>query len=214
VTIPIAVADELLSTTRAVRKRLDFSRPVPREVVLDCIRISQQAPTGGNMQGWRWLVVTDAGKRAALAKLYREVTVDYFVMATEKAQTEGAAQTARVYGSAHYLADHMHEAPVLVIPCQTGRPGDGLPMQSAFFGSIYPAIWSFNLALRARGLGTALTTMHLMREAEAAEILGVPEGVTQIALLPVAYTIGDEFKPADRPPAEEITFWNSWGRSA
>lgn len=211
--IPIAVADELLSTTRAVRKRLDFSRPVPRDIVLDCIRISQQAPTGGNMQKWRWLVVTDAAKRAALARIYREVTQGYFVMASEKAKADGEAQTARVYNSADYLADHLQDAPVHVIPCQIGKPGEVLPMQSAFFGSIYPAIWSFNLALRARGLGTALTTMHLVREAEAAEILGIPEDVTQIALLPVAYTLGDSFKLADRPPASEVTFFDSWGQT-
>jgi nitroreductase len=211
--IPTNVADELLSTTRAIRKRLDFSRPVPRDVIVDCIRLSQQAPTGGNQQGWRWIVVTDPAKRSALAALYRDVTKAYFAMATEQAQTAGQLQTARVYSSADYLADHLHEVPALVIPCLVGRPGEAVPMQSAFYGSIYPAIWSFNLALRARGLGTALTTMHLMREAEAAALLGVPEDVTQIALLPVAYTLGDDFKPADRPPAESVTYWDAWGKT-
>ena len=213
--IQIENADELLSTTRAVRKRLDFAKPVPREVILDCIRISQQAPTGSNQQGWRWMVVTDAKKRAALAELYRGATGDYFPTAGAKAKADGQDQTARVYDSAQYLADHLHEAPVIVIPCQMGRPVDGmLGAQAGFFASIYPAVWSFNLALRARGLGTVLTTMHLFREKETAALLGIPDDVTQVALLPVAYTIGDAFKPTQRPAPETITFFDTWGAQA
>lgn len=208
----IDVADELLSTTRAVRKRLDLTRPVPCEVILDCIRISQQAPTGSNQQGWRWLIVTDARKRAALADLYRSVASGYFTLAGEQARQAGQAQTGRVYDSAGYLADHLHEVPALVIPCLAGRPGGSLVEQSSFFGSIFPAVWSFSLALRARGLGSALTTIHLAREKEAAAILGLPDDVAQVAMLPVAYTIGDVFKPVERPPAEDITYWEAWGQ--
>ena len=148
-TIDLANADELLSTTRAVRKRLDLTRPVPREVILDCIRISQQAPTGSNAQTWRWIVVTDPAKKKALSDIYREVSAAYFVEAGGRAKASGAAQTSRVFDSASYLAEHMHEAPMLVIPCMIGRPQEGGVAASAgFFASIYPAVWNFNLALR------------------------------------------------------------------
>jgi nitroreductase len=206
-------ADELLSTTRAVRKRLDFSRPVPRELILQCIGLSQQAPTGSNRQTWRWLVVTDPGKRRALAELYRSMANRYFAESSAAAKAAGQDQTVRVYDSAQYLADHLQEAPVHVIPCLLGRPpADGVA-SAGFYASIYPAIWSFCLAARARGLGTTLTTLHLLRAAEAAEILGIPEDVTQAALLPVAYTIGDKFSPSQRPGPETITYWDRWAPS-
>ena len=210
-TIDLANADELLSTTRAVRKRLDLTRPVPREVILDCIRISQQAPTGSNSQGWRWVVVTDPAKKKALGDIYRDVSTPYFTQATEQAKTSGAAQTSRVFDSATYMAEHMHEAPMLVIPCLIGRPqGDNSASWAGFFASIYPAVWNFNLALRARGLGAVLTTLHLMREKDAAAVLGIPDNVTQAAMMPVGYTVGDTFRPADRPPPETITAFDQW----
>ena len=204
--------DRLLSTTRAVRKRLDLNRDVPREVVLDCIRLSQQAPTGSNTQGWRWLVVIDPDKRAALAELYRKGGEDYLAAGRAQAEASGRAQTARVLDSALYLAENLERVPVHVIPCLKGRVGEGLPpaMLAGFYGSIYPAVWSFQLALRSRGLGTVLTTLHLLFEQEAAALLGIPDDVTQCGLLPVAYTVGDDFKPADRPAPERITYWNGW----
>ena len=208
-TIHLECADELLSTTRAVRKRLDLTRPVPREVILDCIRISQQAPTGSNSQGWRWLVVADPAKKQALADLYRSVAADYLTQAGERARAAGEAQTSRVFDSAMYLAEHMQDMPLLVIPCMMGRPAE-VAGSAGFFASIYPAVWSFCLALRARGLGSALTTLHLAREKDAAAILGIPDNVTQVALLPVGYTIGDSFSPASRPPPETITAFDQW----
>lgn len=211
-TIDLANADELLSTTRAVRKRLDFSRPVSREIILDCIRLAQQAPTASNRQHWRWLVVTDPELRRGLAEIYRgpEASVRFSAF-RDKAMNEGNAQTARVYDSASYLQEHLHEAPALVIPCLMGRPlSDDLASIASYWASTYPAVWSFNLALRARGLGTVLTTMHLTRANEAAKLLGIPDDVMQTCLLPVAYTLGD-FKPADRPPPESITYWDRWG---
>jgi nitroreductase len=209
--IDLACADELLTTTRAVRKRLDLTRPVPREVILDCIRISQQAPTGSNAQTWRWVVVADPAKKRALADIYREVSAPYFTQAVEQAKASGAAQTSRVFDSATYMADHMHEAPLLVIPCLIGRPqGDSAAAWAGFFASIYPAVWNFNLALRARGLGAVLTTLHLLREKDAAAVLGIPDNVTQAAMLPVGYTVGDTFRPADRPPPETITAFDQW----
>ena len=213
-TLHLDCADELLSTTRAVRKRLDLSRPVPRDVILDCIRISQQAPTGSNSQGWRWLVITDPARKQALADLYRGTAADYFPKARARAQSQDLAQTARVYDSAQYLADHLHEVPAHVIPCISGRPPEGGGSHAGgFFASIYPAVWSFNLALRARGLGSVFTTLHLFRQKEVGELLGIPKEFTQVALLPVAYTLGTDFKPASRPPVEEITYWDSWGET-
>ena len=205
----ISSVDELLSTTRAVRKRLDLSRPVEREVILECLRLAVQAPTASNNQDWRWVVVTDADKRAAIAEVYNSVGAEYLA---GKAGTEEDPQAQRVYASAAALTSTLADVPVYVIPCIEKRM-DGLPLvaAAAAWASIIPAAWSFLLALRSRGLGSVWTTLHLAKEREVAEILGIPDTVTQVALFPVAYTIGTDFKPAQRPPVEEITSWNTWG---
>ncbi len=207
----LAETDRLLSTTRAVRRRLDFDRPVEPEIILECLRLAVQAPTGSNAQGWRWVVVTDPDKKAELARLYRESGLAYLEHA---ATTEDDPQTRRVYQGARELAEVLHRAPVMVIPCIERRVDDAPTLITATaYGSILPAAWSFLLALRARGLGATWTTLHLARERDAAELLGIPDGVTQVALFPVAYTIGDDFKPAIRPPIEHITYWDEWGAS-
>jgi nitroreductase len=204
----IATVDELLSTTRSVRKRLDLTRPVGRDVILECIRLAMQAPTASNAQDWRWMVVTDADKRAAIADLYRSIGAQYLAYAAE---TEANPQTQRVYQSAMSLTDTLAQVPVHVIPCLEQRiDGAELGVAAAAWASIIPAGWSFLLALRSRGLGSVWTTMHLFKEKEVAELLGIPATVTQAALFPVAYTIGTDFRPAKRPPAETITFWNTW----
>jgi nitroreductase len=203
--LDLATVDKLLTTTRAVRRRLDLTRPVELDVVMECLRLAVQAPTGSNQQTWRWLVVTDPELRAALADLYRNLP------AHRPATRLGSVpppddQQARVMDSSGYLMQHLHEVPVLVVPCVEDVGGAvGWPP------SIYPAVWSFMLALRSRGLGSVLTTVHLYREAEAAELLGVPPGFVQACLLPVAYYTGDDFKPADRRPVEELTFLDRWG---
>ncbi|MGZ4715298.1 MAG: nitroreductase family protein [Acidimicrobiales bacterium] len=201
--------DRLLSTTRAVRRRLDLDRPVEPEVIVECLRLAVQAPTGSNAQGWRWVVVTDPGKRAERARLYRDSGLAYLEQA---ASAEPDPQTRRVYERARDLAEVLHRVPVMVIPCIERRV-DNAPtiITATAYGSILPAAWSFLLALRARGLGSTWTTLHLAREQEAAELLGIPDTVTQVALFPVAYTIGDDFKPAARPPVEAITHWDDWG---
>jgi nitroreductase len=209
--------DELLTTTRSVRKRLDFSRPVEPEVIKECLEIALQAPTGGNRQGWHFVVVTDAEKRQALGDIYRRGFVIYRTLrsaasnlATDDLQR--AATQQKVMDSAEYLAAHMHEAPVLIIPCIKGRC-EGLPVMqlAGLWGSILPATWSFMLAARARGLGTSWTTIHLFYEQEAAELLGIPYSeVTQAALIPVAYTQGLNFTPATREPLESSLHWNGW----
>ncbi|MCA8926764.1 MAG: nitroreductase family protein [Alphaproteobacteria bacterium] len=209
----LAVTDALLSTTRAVRKRLDLSKPVPDQVIRECLELTLQAPTGSNRQGWRWVVVTDADKRAALADIYRKGAGAYLQESGEQAKAEGRAQDSRVYDSAQYLADHLHEVPVHVLPCiRADHVPENPPRRvwPGLMGSIMPAVWSFQLALRARGLGSALTTLHLAYESEAAALLGIPDGIMQVALLPVAYTIGTEFKPAKRPPLDSVLHWNQW----
>ncbi len=205
----IAMTDSLLATTRAVRKRLDLERPVPRAIIDECLELAVQAPTGSNSQTWRWVVVDDAGRREALADLYRKSAEPYLATARDQARD---AQSQRVFDSAMYLMDHLQEVPVHVIPCVAGRPPEGSPtiMLGGLFGSIFPAVWSFQLALRARGLGSTLTTLHLVQEKAAAELLGIPDDVMQVALLPVAYTKGTDFKPAKRPPVAKITHWNTW----
>ena len=209
----LAMTDKLLSTTRAVRKRLDFSRPVEPEIIDECIELALQAPTGSNRQGWRWLVITDADKRKALADIYRRGTGSYLDDAAKAAEASGEKQNLRIFDSAKYLVDHFHEAPVHVLPCiESHIPTDAAVAQWAgLMGSIYPAVWSFQLALRPRGLGTVLTTLHLKYADEAAELLGIPDGIVQAGLLPVAYTIGTEFKPAKRVPLDTVRFVNGWG---
>ena len=205
-------ADQVLTTTRSVRKRLDLARPVPREVILECLQVALQAPTGSNSQGWQWMFVEDAAKKKAIADLYGKNFDAY--TAQSRTWPEGdlrATQRDRVRGSAEYLREHFHEVPVLLIPLIEGRLDGASAFQGASaWGSILPAVWSFMLAARSRGLGTAWTTLHLGYEAEAAEILGIPSTVSQVALIPLAFYTGDTFKPGDRRPVEEITYFNEW----
>jgi nitroreductase len=211
--LDLSTVDHLLSSTRAVRKRLDLERPVPPQLIEECLRLAIQAPTGGNTQGWRWMVVTDDAKRSALADIYRKAFFPYLELrAAEAAEADPNVQMERVRDSSVYLAEHFHEVPVHVIPCVHGRDlaGMGNVGAAGIYGSIFPAVWSLQLALRSRGLGSALTTLHLFHEAEAAELLGIPEDYVQVALLPVAYFTGTDFKPAARRPVEEITYWNAW----
>jgi nitroreductase len=214
--IDLAVADHLLTTTRSVRKRLDFSRPIEPAVLERCLEIAMQAPTGSNLQTWQFVVVTDEAKRKALAELYRKAFEAYRAMnlgadfAADDPRTE---QRERVVDSASYLSDHLHEAPVFVIPCIEGRfEQGGVIAQASQYGSILPAVWSLMLALRARGIGSAWTTLHLFFEADAAKILGIPDTITQTALLPVAYFKGKDFKPAKRLPAKQFVHWDAWGK--
>ena len=212
--------DELLTTTRSVRKRLDFSRPVEPELIKECLELAVQAPTGGNNQGWHFVVVTDAQQREALGAIYRKGWATYVErMASGNPMRPGQSLTReqartlmRVRDSAQYLADHMHEVPVLVVSCIWGRTdGLGVIEQAGAWGSILPAAWSFMLAARARGLGTCWTTVHLFYEQEAAEVLGIPyERIMQTALIPVAYTLGTDFKPVPRVPLESIVHWERW----
>jgi len=214
-------AEELLHTTRAVRQRLDFDKTVEPDVIRECIEVALQAPNGGNAQGWHFMVVFDADKRAALADLYRQGWATYkennhSVFAMAKQQGAGARrdQLVRVARSADYLADHLEQVPVHVIPCMPGRVeqmgGASIALASSY-GSIFPAAWSFMLAARNRGLGTCMTTVHLMHEQEAAEILGIPyDKISQCALIPTAYSVGTEFKPAGRKDVGDTLHIDTW----
>ncbi len=211
--------DELLSTTRAVRKRLDLDRPVPEAVLRECLALAVQAPTGSNAQGWQFVLVTDPARRARIGELYSQAYSVYRDMpvAIHKLHADSADQTLRASqtrsaSSADYLGENMGRVPAMLIPCIAGRT-DGQPVfaQAAVFGSILPAVWSFMLAARARGLGTAWTTLHLMHEEAIAELLGIPyDDFMQVALIPVAYTRGTDFKPAYRPPLDTVLHVNGW----
>ncbi len=203
----LSITDELLSTTRSVRRRLDLTQPVEPRLVLECIDIAQQAPTGSNSQLWHFVVITDPRKRARLAELYREVGMEYLNRGRQNADDP---QTERVYDSALYLAEILARVPVHVIPCLRAQPPATGAAAAGFYASIMPAIWSFMLAARSRGLGTVWTTMTLARTEEVAALLGIPADVTQVALIPVAHYTGETFRRADRPPPESITSWNSW----
>ena len=196
--------DHLLTTTRAVRKRLDLDRPVPPAIVQECLGLAIQAPPGSNRQGWHWIVVTDADKRAALADMYRAGFGPYM----DRARS-GSEGMTRVGDSALWLAERLEQVPVHVIPCIEDYTRGSA--HAGVWASIYPAVWSFQLALRSRGLGSVLTTLHLPRAHDAAELLGIPDGVLQAGLVPVAYYTGDDFKPAKRHPVEGVTSWNEWG---
>ncbi len=202
--------DALLSTTRAVRRRLDFDRDVPDDILLRCIDLAEQAPSGANITSRRWLVIRDPATKARIAELYRAAGGDN-TMARAQRLGGGSGAGARAATSAAHLAANLERVPVLVIPTVWGtHDGSGRP---GLFDSVVQAAWSFCLALRARGLGSAWTTMHLSRGREVAELLGIPDGVTQIVLLPVAWTIGTDFKPAARRPASQITWFDRWGHT-
>lgn len=192
-------ADEVLTTTRAVRRRLDLTRPVERHLVDEAVAIAQQAPSGGNFQPWSWIVVETAAMRAEMARIYRDAAAEYATMMPAR-QRDGDDASQRVSTSAAHLNEHLHEVPLLVVPC-LGLRTEGLPTfaLASLWGSVLPAVWSFMLALRARGLGSSWTTVHLLREAQTAELLGLDvTKTTQVGLIPVAHTIGDTFRPAPR----------------
>jgi nitroreductase len=199
--------EEVLSTTRSVRRRLDFERPVPPDVIEAAIDLAVQAPTGAGREGWRFLVITDPPRKRALADLYRRA----FARWTAVRAAAGGPGPRAAHAA---LAERLHEVPALILACVEGRPEPAnVAQQVALYGSILPAAWSLMLALRASGLGSTWTTLHLAHEREAAEALGIPDGVTQTVLLPTGYLRDAKLARAKRRPAREVTFWNEWGRT-
>jgi nitroreductase len=202
-------ADTLLTTTRTVRRRLDFERPVERHVLEECLSLAVQAPSGMNNQRWHWVFITDPAKKAAVAGAY---LASFRAVYTPDVVAGMDAPQLRIHDSARYLAENIGRAPVLLVPCQWRRvDGAGTFQQAGFWGSLLPAVWSFQLALRSRGLGSAWTTLHLNREREVAGVLGIPyERCTQAGLFPVAYTIGTEFKSGPRKDLDSVVHWDGW----
>lgn len=216
-TLPLS-PDQLLSTTRAVRKRLDFDRPVPDQLIRECVELAMQSPSGSNNMTMQFVVVRDAATRAAIGEVYRQCYGIYrqidgvYIGSIDKGTESANAQQQRSATSADFLGDRMGDAPALVIACTAGRTdGQTAMVASSMFGNVLPAMWSFMLAARARGLGTCWTTVHLMMEQQVADIVGIPfESVQQVCLSPLAYTIGTEFAPATRPDADTIIHWDQW----
>ncbi len=212
--LPLSL-DELLTTTRSVRKRLDLTRPVPRDVVMECLEIAVQAPSGSNRQAWQFVVVDDAAKRKALADIYGEVFDQYMLAPASAGYQEGDTRAERrdaVSDSARYLRAHLHEVPVHLLAYQEGRTdGTKVSGQAGFWGSILPAVWSFMLAARARGLGSVWTTMTCRKEEEVAAVIGLDASrYSHAGLFPLAYTLGTDFKPAPRLPMDTVVHWNEW----
>ncbi|MFA5882447.1 MAG: nitroreductase family protein [Acidimicrobiia bacterium] len=221
----LSTVDRLLTTTKAVRSRLDLTRPVSREVIVECIRLACFAPNASNAQEWQWVVVDDADQKARVAEVYREVLVPRVSQMLAVKEAAGDDAGARISRSILALADRLQDVPALVIPCydvaaaltryQTLIPDPGplglsTHMDSGMFASVLPAVWSFQLALHSRGLGSALTTAHQLRQADVAAILGLPLDWFQVALIPVAYTTGGDFRPSPRRPVDEVIVWNHY----
>jgi nitroreductase len=211
--------DELLTTTRAVRKRLDYTRPVDDADIRECVRIAMQSPSGSNNLTMQFVIVKDAAKRAKIGEIYGKCFDIYrsmdgvYVGSIPKDTPDEQAQQNRVVDSAEHLAQTMGQAPALVIACTASGRLDGAPamMSASMMANVLPAMWSFMLAARARGLGTSWTTVHLMMEQEVADVVGIPfDSVQQTCLSPLAYTKGTDFKPAMRPDPDSIIHWDTW----
>ncbi len=208
--IDVASVDHALSTTRAVRLRLDLERPVDHQIVLDCIDIAEQAPSGGNQGSRRWIVVRDPEVKRRIADLYLEAAGRWMIEARDRLSGTGHPQE-RVMASAAHLAEHLAEVPVIVIPTIIGvHDGSGRP---GLFDSVLQSVWSFCVALRARGLGTSWTTAILGKQGELMELLDVPAGTTPVAMIPVAWYTGSDFRRAPRYPARDITYVDRFGHT-
>jgi nitroreductase len=207
----LSQTDRLLTTTKAVSQRFDLTRDVPLQLVLDCIQIASAAPIGGNREANRWMIVRDPDKKAAIGEIYSEVGTPYLSLL--RSQVDPGSRQARVIDSGDHIVEIIARLPYLVIPVRLGMPGDGTNVfgPAGYYGSVVPAIWSFQLAARSRGLGTRYTTYHISRSAAVAEILGITEPVTQIALIPVGYYLGTDFRPAPRQAAEDVSYLDTWG---
>ena len=201
--------DRLLKTTKQVRKRLDLTRAVPYEELLECIDVASHAPMGGNLERNRWMIIDDPETKAKISEYFGAVGRPYLATNSSAPADD---RTGKVIDSATFLVDHLHEVPALVLAMRLDRvpEGSSTGAYAGYWGSVLPGVWSFQLAARSRGIGSAWTTFHLEHEAEVAELLGIPASVTQVCLLAVGYYTGDSFSPAPRRPASEVTYLNRW----
>jgi nitroreductase len=201
--------DWVLTTTRAVRRRLDLDRAVDINVVLECLNVALQAPTGGDLQGWRWIVITQPATKVRIRDIYLDALAE---AAGGRRTTNTEDSGNRMLEGAWHLATHLDQVPVLVMACIRGRltPSSTQAQVTALYGSIYPAVWSLQLALRSRGLASVMTTVHLERHQAMADLLGIPDNVTQAALIPIAHLLGDQLHPAPRRPVREVAFSDHW----
>jgi nitroreductase len=206
--------DEILTTTRAVRKRLDVTRKVPRALLEECLELAFQAPNGSNKNLWRWIIVDDPDMVAKLGAEYRLAMgiLQSGQQTSMFSDTSDSREEAKLLDSAYALADKIERMPALLIPLMPGRAeGKSVVEQAAMWGSIVQAVWSFMLALRSRGLGSCWATVTSRREKEIAALLGIPnEEYTQVGMFPIAYTIGTDFRKAWRKPVAEVLSYNSF----
>jgi nitroreductase len=213
-----ANVDHALTTTRTVRKRLDLTRPVDSQIIRQCIEIATFAPSGSNRQGWHFVVIDDPEVKRQIGAIYKRSFDLYLAsqrgsLAKAPAADPARTQLEKVLDSATYLSEHMGEVPALILVCADGRTENAGPMaQAAFYGSVLPAAWSLMIALNARGIGSAWTTLHLRYESEAAAVLGIPDTVTQAVLIPIGYLKDGPSGKAARKPAADRTYWNRWGQ--
>lgn len=205
----LAEVDRLLTTTKQVRKRLDLDRPLPHGELIECIELAGHAPMGGNLERNRWMIIDDSEKKAAIAEYFGAVGRPYLAANKEQRPDD---RSQRVMDSAMFLVENLAEVPALVLSMRLDRPPIEVSQGqvAAYYGSVVPGVWSFQLAARARGIGSAWTTFHLEHEAAVAELLGIPETVTQVCLLACGYYKGDSFTPAPRRAAEDVTYLNTW----
>jgi nitroreductase len=213
-TKPDLTIDDVLTTTRAVRKRLDISRPVPRALIEQCLELAFQAPNGSNKNLWRWIIVDDLALVAKLGAEYRAAMgiLQSGQQTSQFSDTSDSPDEAKLLESAYALADKIERMPALLIPLMPGRPeGKSVVEQAAMWGSIVQAVWSFMLALRSRGLGSCWATVTSRREREIAAILGIPfDDYTQVGMFPIAYTLGTDFRKAWRKPVGEVLSYNGF----
>lgn len=207
--------DELLTTTRSARKSLDLDAPIDLTTVQECLEVGLQAPNGSNQQCWRWILVRDPSVRSEIAALYKDAYYQLVGGIPLAAQMKPGDPNTRIMSSTEWLVEHLAMVPLLVLPCY--RPylartdGDESFYQATIYGSIFPAVWNFQLALHTRGYGTCITTLHLHREGEIRRLLEIPDGFVQCCLLPVARLRSNHtFKPAPRRPIEEVTAFDRW----
>tara|TARA_B110000196_G_C20898373_1_gene544722 strand:+ start:39 stop:677 length:639 start_codon:yes stop_codon:yes gene_type:complete len=192
--------DHYLSTVRSVRRRINFDKQIDDSVILECINIAVQAPTGRGDEGWRFLVVKNRGLKERVAFIYEEVLLSFI------------AEVGTPMKKSHQaLIDRLSDFPSLIFVCKEGVPETSFASQAAYFGSVLPAAWSLMVALRSRGIGSTWTTLLSSRHEEVAEVLGMPSSARQVVMLPVGYTLGAVLKKADRKDAATVSFLDSWG---